>query len=92
MISQKANIWTNLIIELLFYFIFLARVEKILLEGVCEQCIGNQLQKVEDWATLFVEKQPELFRAAMAKYAENLGIPIPSDERRKMIQILGTYP
>ncbi len=72
--------------------LFTARIEKLLLEDKCELCTPSQTKKVNDWVNLFINKYPEMFRAAMAKYAENLGIPIPRDERRRMIQVLGTYP
>jgi hypothetical protein len=47
---------------------------------------------VYKWVDIFLQQYPEFFRAAMAKYAENVGIPIPADERRFMIETLGTYP
>jgi hypothetical protein len=77
---------------LIYVSVIAARIERVLLENKCEQCTPTQNKLVNKWVNVFVEKYPDLWRASMAKYAENLGIPLPPEERRKMIKVLGTYP
>jgi len=71
---------------------FTARVEKIFLENKCEKCTPTQTKLVYKWVDEFFEKYPDFFRAALAKYAENVGITLPPEEKRFMTEMLGTYP
>ncbi|CAL8139589.1 unnamed protein product [Orchesella dallaii] len=68
------------------------RVEKIFIENKCESCTATQTKLVYAWVNKFIDENPELFRAALAKYAENMGIKLPPDERQRMIQQLGKDP
>lgn len=66
--------FSKIILIVTFSFYITARVEKIFVENKCESCTATQTKLVYAWVNKFIDQYPDMFRAALAKYAENLGV------------------